>query len=278
MKITRIGIVSKINSREAVDIGTKVASYLESNGLEVVYSGEIAKKAGAESVLPENLNADMVVVVGGDGTILRTVQNVGQTPVLGIKVGVLGFLCETSPELWKDAIDRVISNRFYLEFRTKLKPSHNGISCPEVLNEVLVTTAKPSKILSLSVSKDSEPLLRGKADGVMVSTTTGSTAYALSAGGPIIDPQLDAMQVTFICPLATGLRPTLIPTSSRVEIEVNAGWSSAICVLDGQSSFGVKAGEPVVIERSSKPAVFVRLGKSNFYKRISEKVKQGFEV
>lgn len=278
MKLARIGIVSKINSREAMEIGTKVVSYVRSSGIEVACSGELAQKAGVDGVPPERFGADMVVVIGGDGTMLRTVQKVGQTPVLGIKVGMLGFLCETTPESWKDAIDRVISNRFYLEFRTRLKPSHNGESYPDALNEALITTAKPSKILPFTISKDGAPLIRGKADGVMVSTTTGSTAYAFSAGGPIVDPQLDSMQVAFICPLTTGLRPMLMTPSSRVEVIVSAGSPQAICILDGQSSFEVKAGEPITIERSGKPAAFVRLGKSSFYERISEKIRLGLDA
>ncbi len=278
MKVKRVGVVSKINSDEAAEIGLSIASHLSSNGVEVAYSGALADRAGAKGVPLETIGADMVVAVGGDGTVLRTVQKVEQLPVLGVKVGALGFLCEVAPDAWRDAIDRVISGRFYLEYRTKLSLSHKGAAYPDVLNEALITTAKPSKILSLSVSKDGESLHRGRADGVMVSTTTGSTAYALSAGGPIIDSQVDVMQVNFICPLAAGLRPMLLPPSSKVEIEVRTEGSHAICVLDGQTSFDVEVGVPVVIERSSRPAVFVRLGKPDFYRRIRSKIKLGFEV
>jgi len=278
VKVKRVVVVSKINSGEAAEIGLKIASRLSSGGIEVSYSGDLAGRAGAGGVPLEASDADMAIVVGGDGTVLRTVQRVGQVPVLGVKVGALGFLCEASPDAWADVADRVVSGRFYLEHRTRLAVSHKGTAYPDVLNEALITTGKPSKILSLSVSKDGEPLHRGRADGVMVSTATGSTAYALSAGGPIIDTQVDVMQVNFICPLAAGLRPMLLPVWSRVEIEARSEGSRAICVLDGQASFEVEAGVPVLIERSSMPAVFVRLGRSDFYRRIREKIKLGFEV
>ena len=275
MNVKRVVVVSKIKSREAAEIALNIASRLSSSGIKVAYSGALAEAAGTKGVQLEAAGADMAIVVGGDGTVLRTVQAMGNVPVLGIKVGAIGFLCEAAPDAWQEAVDRVVSGRFYLEYRTRLSVSHRGTVYSDVLNEALITTGKPSKILSLSVSKDGELLHRGRADGVMVSTTTGSTAYALSAGGPIIDPQVDVVQVNFICPLAAGLRPMLIPTSSRVEVDAGSDGPHALCVLDGQSSFEVEPSSPVVIERSGSPAAFVRLGGPDFYRRISQKVNLG---
>ena len=278
MKISRVGLAAKLNSPEASKVALEIGKFLRSKGVDVLYTGEIAHMAGKKVTPIEKMSVDLVVIVGGDGTVMRTAQKVGETPILGVKVGALGFLCETTPETVKDALERVLSGRFYMERKTKLKVKYKDFDLPDVLNEVLVTTSKPSKILSLSVLKDGAPLHRGKADGVIISTTTGSTAYALSAGGPIIDLQLDVMEVVFICPLSAGLRPIIFPSSSTIEVRISPEAASGIVVLDGQTTVPVEYDVPIFVERSDKSAVFVKVNPPEFYKRIREKIKLGLEV
>jgi len=278
LKISRVGLVAKLNSPEASKVALEIDKFLRSKGVEVLYTGELAHLAGKKATQIEKMAVDLVLVVGGDGTVMRTAQRVGETPILGVKVGALGFLCETTPETVKDALEKVLSGRYYLEHKTKLKAKCKDLDLPDILNEVLVTTSKPSKILSLSVLKDGAPLHRGKADGVIISTTTGSTAYALSAGGPVIDPQLDVMEITFICPLSAGLRPIIVPPSSTIEVRIYSEAASGIAVLDGQTTVPVEYDVPVFVERSDKSAVFVKVNPPEFYKRIREKIKLGLEV
>lgn len=278
MKISRVGIAAKINSADATRVALDAGKFLASKGIEVSYTSEVSGQAGVRPVALDKMSVDLVVVVGGDGTIMRAAQKVGNTPILGIKVGALGFLCETAPDSARDALEKVISNRFFLDYKTKLSVKCMDLDLPEALNEVLVTTTKPSKILVLSVSKDGEPLHRGRADGVIVSTTTGSTAYALSAGGPVVDPSLDVIEVVFTCPLSAGLRPTLFPNSAKVEVSVLPGGSPGLVVLDGQTTVPVDYNIPIVIEKSEKSAAFVRISTPDFYKRIRQKIKLGFEI
>jgi len=278
LKISRVVLVAKLNSPEASKVSLDIGKFLKSKGVEVLYTGELAHPAGKKVTPIEKMAVDLVLVVGGDGTVMRTAQNVAETPILGVKVGALGFLCETTPEMARDALEKVLSGRYYLEHKTKLKVKYKDVVLPDVLNEVLVTTSKPSKILSLLVLKDGALLHRGKADGVIISTTTGSTAYALSAGGPIIDQQLDVMEVVFICPLSAGLRPIIFPPSSTIEVRISPEAASGIVVLDGQTTAPVDYDVPVLVERSAKSAVFVRVNPPEFYKRIREKIKLGLEV
>lgn len=278
MKISRVGVVAKLNSPEASKVSLDIGKFLKAKGVEVLYAGEPAHMAGKKATPIEKMAVDLVLAVGGDGTVMHTAQKVGETPILGVKVGALGFLCETTPETVRDALERVLSGRFYLEHKTKLKVKYKDMNLPDVLNEVLVTTSKPSKILSLSVLKDGAPLHRGKADGVIISTTTGSTAYALSAGGPIVDPQLDVMEVVFLCPLSAGLRPIIFPSSSTIEVRILPEAASGIVVLDGQTTAPMDYDVPVLVERSDKSAIFVKVNPPEFYKRIREKIKLGLEV
>uniref|UniRef100_A0A7C3J1P1 NAD kinase n=1 Tax=Candidatus Methanomethylicus mesodigestus TaxID=1867258 RepID=A0A7C3J1P1_9CREN len=278
MKVSRAGIVSKIGSPEAIRVAVEAGKYLSSRGIEVLYSGEAASKAGSKQTPLGEMDADAVVVVGGDGTIMRVAQSIGETPILGIKVGALGFLCETSPEGAQEALERMAAGKFFLEYKTKLKVKYRELKLPPALNEVLVTTNKPTKILSLAVTRDEEPFHRGKADGVIVSTTTGSTAYALSAGGPVIDPRLDVIEVVFICPLTAGIKPTLFPISTKVGIKVLPLGSPGLIVIDGQTTVPVDYEVPITVERSEERAAFVRVSSSDFYKRIRQKIKLGFEI
>lgn len=275
MRISRVGIVVKPSSEQASAVAQDISAYLEGKGVEpflIDGGADGLRKAKAAS------RTDLLVVVGGDGTVMRTAQHSVDTPILGVKVGALGFLCETVPDLAVASLERMLAGEFYIEHKTKFRVGYGSKKLPDVLNEALVCTSKPSKILSLAVTKDGEPIHRGKADGVIVSTATGSTAYALSAGGPIIDTGLDIMEVIFICPMAAGLRPLVLPSSSRVEMTVLPDAASGMLVLDGQFATDLDFGRPITVERSDNKAVFMRVNKPDFYRRIREKTKTGFEV
>lgn len=280
MRFSCVSIITKFNSPEAANVAQSLGDFLRSRGINVLHTGALPKTViGVKSSSHNEIKADLIVVVGGDGTIMRTAEVVGETPILGVKVGALGFLCETTPESAKDALENILAGKFYLEYKTKLAPRYNDLNLPDALNEVLITTSKSSKILSLMVKKDGVLLHHGKADGIIVSTPTGSTAYALSAGGPIIDPKLDVLEIVFICPLSSGIRPMIFPASSSLEITVLPEGFTGIVVLDGQTTAELEYDKPITIKKSEKKAVFIRVNKSEFfYQRIREKITCGYEV
>jgi len=278
LRISRVGIVVKPKSDEASEAARQIATFLQGKGVETFPFAIPAKGSAGCSKKRARGWADLLVVIGGDGTVMRAAEYSVDTPILGVKLGALGFLCETTPDSAIASLERILAGEYFLEHRSKLKVSYGNRALPDALNEALVCTSKPSGVMSLMVAKDGEPLHRGRADGVIVSTTTGSTAYALSAGGPIIDSQLDLMEIVFMYPLASGLKPLVLPLSSRVEITVMPEAAQGILIIDGQVSIALEFGKPVVVERSERSAVFMRVSRRDFYRRVREKLKTGLEV
>jgi NAD+ kinase len=270
--ISRATIIRKPNSPEAEAISKDLGNFLLSRKINVEY----------EDVLRDSLidkaRADLIIVVGGDGTIMRALRRTSSVPLLGVKVGALGFLCESTPEDAKQVLEKILSGNYYLDFRTRLSIHYKGKRFYDVTNEAVVASSKPARILSILLSKDKTTIYRGKADGIIVSTTTGSTAYALSAGGAVIDPALEVMEVVLICPLSTGVRPLILPISSNLEISLLPEGSQGILVLDGDEVSSVDYGSPVVISRSENPAVFIRVNPPDFYRRVREKTRIPLEV
>ncbi|MGC8936745.1 MAG: NAD(+)/NADH kinase [Candidatus Methanomethylicaceae archaeon] len=274
MSISRVTIITKPNSPEAEKVSKDIGEYLTSRGIKVQYEA-ILKDS---QPIIDKRQADLVVVVGGDGTIMRALRRVNGVPMLGVKVGALGFLSEATPEEAKPTLEKILSGNYYLDFKTRLSIRYRETRFFDVMNEAVVTSLRPSRILSILLSKDGTPIYKGRADGIIVSTTTGSTAYALSAGGSIIDPVLDLMEVVFICPLSTGVRPFILPISSTLEIRILPDGSQGILVLDGDEASPVDHNSPVTIEKSEKPACFIRVKPPVFYKRVREKTKIPLEV
>jgi NAD+ kinase len=277
LTISLVGIVVKPRSEQASEASRNIMTFLQGKGVETFPFSLPSNGKGSGQSKSEK-KADLLVVVGGDGTVMRAAELSTDVPILGVKIGALGFLCETTPDRANASLDKILAGEYFLEHKSKLKVSYGKRILPDALNEVLVCASKPSKVISLMVVKDGEPLHKGRADGVIVSTTTGSTAYALSAGGPIIDSQLDIMEIVFMCPLAAGLKPIVLPPSSKVEITVMPEDAPGILVIDGQLSIDLDFGKPVAVERSDKAAIFVRVSRPDFYRRVREKLKTGLEV
>ncbi len=270
--ISRLIVVRKPGSPEAESVSKDLGEFLLSRNVKVQY------EESGEGPPIDKSRADLVVAIGGDGTLMRTLRRIEGIPILGVKVGALGFLCETTPEDAKPVLDKILSGNYYLDYRTRLSVRYKGRCFYEVMNEVVIASSRPSRILSILLSKDNAPVYRGKADGIIISTTTGSTAYALSAGGAIIDPALEVMEVVLMCPLSTGIRPLILPISSTLEIRLLTDGSQGILVLDGDEASSVDYETPVTIERSDKSALFIRVNPPDFYRRVRDKTRIPLEV
>lgn len=263
--ISKAIIVYKHTSQEAEQISKDIGEYLISKNIDV----ELISLS--EINLINKNQADLVIVIGGDGTIVRASHKINGVPILGIKVGTLGFLCEVLPENAKIAIDRVLSGNYYLDVRSMLDVKYMGEKyC--ALNEALITSITPSKVLSLSLLKNGNVVYKGRADGIIVSTTTGASAYALSAGGAIIDPWLEAIEAIFICPLSVALRPFIFPLSSKIEIVLHEDGQNGLLVIDGDEVCKLCNNIPVIIEKSEKSTTFIRIEPYDFYNRIKSKL------
>src|SRR5205823_10053647 len=231
--VARVGIVAKSHLREAAPHLTEIAAWLAARGIAAVFetaTSALMPPAGDRRTADKRAlvdEVDMVVVLGGDGTLLGMADRIGEAgssiPILGVNFGSLGFLTEvTLPELYP-SLEAAVSGRAHIEDRLMLRSTtiRGGQTVAEhiVLNDVVVTKGARSRMIDLSVWIGDEFVTRVKADGLIVATPTGSTAYNLASGGPIVQPTVDALVVTPIAPHTLTNRPIVIPALSPVRIQ-----------------------------------------------------------
>ncbi|MCC7568980.1 MAG: NAD(+)/NADH kinase [Candidatus Methanofastidiosa archaeon] len=248
----QIGIVSRTDRDEAVALSERIARLLESEGHTVGYDADLASSLGKSTLAQGPL--DFIVIVGGDGTILRTIAQYGDVPLLTVNMGTYGFLCEVSPADI-DSIPHLLTHHV-VDTRTKLDILHDGTIMGSALNEVVVRSTSPAKMEHLDVRVGGAPSHEIYGDGVIVSTPTGSTAYSLSAGGPVIHTKAPVICITPICPLFGEAHPYVVPDSCTVDI-VNLGKESYV-ILDGQPVRSILTGDAISVVRSAHPVRFVR--------------------
>jgi NAD+ kinase len=274
----KIGVVARVDVKEAVDLAGKIIKFLYNRGVETVLETPLALALNQEHGLSsdlEDMEADIVIAVGGDGTLLRAQSYISKKkiPVFGINMGTVGFLTEIDPENALNALDQVLEGKYFVEKRTQLRVWHNG-ELPSALNEVVLMTRKPAKMLHIQIEVDEEIVEELRADGLIISTPSGSTAYSMSAGGPIVDPRVGAFIVVPICPFKLGARPTVVPNDSEIKVKLLREGKKAIAVIDGQYEEEINYMDEVIFRKSEHCAYFVRFTK-NFYRRVREKLIKG---
>jgi len=213
---------------------------------------------------------DLLITCGGDGTVLR-VMRWFSGPVLAINAGGMGFLTEGSGDDVEELLERVYRGDYSIDSRMKIMTLKNGVRFPDAVNEVILHTDQVGKIRKFRVSIRNEKISMIRADGVMVATPTGSTSYALSAGGPIIHPSLDAMTIVFMSPFTLTAKPMVVPGDSMIELTCDDG--GCILVIDGQDGLHVPPGEVVQISRSEIRAQFIRF-RPHFFSRLNKRLTQ----
>jgi NAD+ kinase len=274
----RIGITARLDIQEAIELADKAVDFLIKKNVEVFLDSSVAKHLQRFDDLSRNLDdmdVDLIIAIGGDGTILRTQSfiNGKKIPLFGINMGTVGFLTEIDPENTFSALEEVLEGNYFVEERVQLRVYHHG-ELPSALNEVVMMTRKPAKMLHIEISVDDEIVEELRADGIIVATPSGSTAYAMSAGGPIVDPRVDAFLIVPICPFKLGSRPTLVPNESEIKVKLLREGKKAIAVIDGQFEEEINYMDEVIFKKSDTCAYFVRLTK-DFYKRVREKLTKG---
>ncbi len=260
----KFGIVANPEKAECIRFAKEVYERIPS----IVVEEETARRIGIEGVPLEEMNVDVIITIGGDGTILRTLQRT-RSKILGVNMGLLGFLTEIKPsEIW-DAIERIKRGDYYLDERMKIKVTLNGKRLYDCTNEVVIHTAEIAKLRSYVVYFNDELLEDLRADGIIIATPTGSTSYALSAGGPILHPHCESVVITPIAPFKKVPRSFVLP-AERVRIELKDGRRNLL-VLDGQESIEIEDGDIVEIEKSENYASFIRF-KNPVMLRIREEI------
>lgn len=278
----KIGLVVRAHSPAAIALAKLV---LERYGERVVLSQETAAELGrAQGVAEKELVriSDPIVTLGGDGTLIRLGRlcAVGSSPVmLGVNFGTLGFLTEIPPDALFPTLESVLSGNAEVGTRVILRARvfRGGESMFEsqAVNEALVQKGSRDRLLDLDIRVDSEDVMRLRADGVIVATPTGSTAYSLAAGGAIVSPRLDAILLTPICPHSLTNRPLILPMSSVIEILVPPYDGEVFLSLDGQESVELYVGDCVRIERSECQVRFVRSPKESYFQILRTKLNWG---
>ncbi|MCQ6963130.1 NAD(+)/NADH kinase [Methanolobus chelungpuianus] len=276
MRVKKIGIVSRYDNREALEMAESIVQTF-GNKVDIVMSPKTAEHLGrGDRAVPvdkmRQAGAELVISIGGDGTVLRNISKMEDPlPVLGINMGTLGFLVDVQPEEALSAVEDVLKGFSFTE-RSRLGVMFNGETLPPATNEVVFITARPAKILTFRVSLDESLIEELRADGVVIATPTGSTAYAMSAGGPIVDPRVDASLVVPLAPFKLSARPWVVPASSTIKVEMVIPEKEAVIVIDGQHTYGIKARDVVTLTRAKYPARFVSSSVNGFYEKVQSKL------
>jgi NAD+ kinase len=226
---------------------------------------------------------DVLLTLGGDGTLLRGARALdgANTPILGVNLGRVGFLTTTSSQSLDWALDSIVRRAYATEPRLALLPmivdkQGKSRSEPMVLNDVVVHKGGVARVVRLRVSVDGDDVGHYSADGIIVATPTGSTAYSLSAGGPIVVPGVDAIVVTAICPHTLAVRPLVLPSHAAVSIEPIPPWTEEVLVsFDGQVGTTIQPGERLLVKRAERPVLLIRLGPEGFFTRMRKKLQWG---
>ena len=260
----RIGMVCRGRAEDVTVLGRLIGSV--EGRVEVILDEETADKLNKQGMQIEEMDVDLLISIGGDGTILRALHALKKpTPVLGINMGAIGFLAEVQPENSLSTLTKLLEG-FEVEQKERLAVGIEGAEerMPYAMNEAVVITSKPGKMLHFLIFIDGMQLERLRADGVIFATPTGSTAYAMSAGGPIVDPKVDATIIVPIAPFKLSARPTVVDINSEISLDLLEK-KDAELVIDGQFYRAIGKGERISITKG-EPALFVKLWNKHFLK------------
>jgi len=282
--IKAVGIISKPDVEAAAGLVPKLIAWLAQRGLTVRYDEETAAYAGTRDGLPRTevaADADLVIVLGGDGTLLSAARAIDgrEVPLFPVNLGGLGFLTAiTMDELYPE-LERAFRGEHRIGKRKllhcELIRSERVVGEYEALNDVVITKSAIARIVDLDAHVDHMFVCRYKADGLIVATPTGSTAYSLSAGGPIIFPSVAAICMTPICPHMLTNRPVIVPDTSVIRIICQAEDDSAFLTIDGQIGEPLKKGDQIACRSSQHTLMLVRPPRMLFFDVLRQKLKWG---
>jgi NAD+ kinase len=288
--IKRIGIVLKPNQPDALRTVCELVTWLNERSITLVGTPELERdRIENETGCPvdqaprEDLAAtvDLILVLGGDGTMIATARMVGdrEVPVLGVNYGGLGYLAEFRIEELYQALESILAGNFRLDKRVMLGVElHRGgelITRNRVLNDVVINKSALARIIEIEAYLNQRFVNSFRADGLIISTPTGSTAYNLSAGGPVIFPSMNAVVITPICPFTLSNRPIVVPDDATIELLLKTDQEEVTLTLDGQVGFSLKVEDRVVIRKSSVTFNLVQPSNRNYFDVLRDKLRWG---
>ncbi len=284
MKSKSIGILTKPKFPEVKPTLQGVATWLRERTITVLLDTTSAALLGEPGGIQKTQlasQADVLLVLGGDGTILTAARLAAERsiPILGVNMGGLGFLTEVRLDNLYPSLDRVFANDFALDERLMLQ-THvhrhgDTVARGIVLNDIVISKGTLARMIELKIATQDQFVTNLRADGLIVGTPTGSTAYSLSAGGPIINPAVQALILTPISPHTLTHRPLIVPGNVEIEITLTSKDDGAMATLDGQVSIAMTQGDTAVIQVSDRRTKLIRFPESHYYEVLREKLKWG---
>lgn len=279
----KIGIICKQGRKEPQEILKELLPLLRQKGFETFVDADTAAALGINGFSRSEMASlvDLVLVLGGDGTMLSVSRLVAEkgVPILGINLGSLGFITEVNRDDIFDAVDKMLNNDFVIEERLMLSAAiyRNGEKIKEytVLNDVVINKGALARIIDLETNINKHYVTTFKADGLIISTPTGSTAYSLSAGGPIIYPTIESVVLTPICSHTLTNRPIVLPDSSKIEIIIKSLSEDVFLTLDGQVGFPLRMDDVIEINKARYKAKLLIPAGHDHFKVLRTKLKWG---
>jgi NAD+ kinase len=288
--IKRIGVVVKPHQPDVLDNLCQLAEWLAQRKIQLIGPAEIAheqikQKTGCEVeiVKDEQLaqSVDLMLVLGGDGTMIATARMIGdaEVPVIGVNYGGLGYLAEFPIEELFSALEAILSGQYKVQKRVMLAVElwrgEELVTRSRVLNDVVVNKSALARIIDIEAYLDSQFVNLFRADGLIVATPTGSTAYNLSAGGPVIYPSMNAVVITPICPFTLSNRPIVVPDESTIEVRLMTDKEEVALTLDGQVGFPMQVNDRILIIKSNTTFNLVQPPHRNYFDVLRDKLKWG---
>ena len=288
--INRIGIVLKPNQPKALNTICELAVWLAERNIRLLGGPEIERQriehetgCAVEEVPTNKLAAevDLMLVLGGDGTMIATARLAGdqEVPVLGVNYGGLGYLTEFRIEELFSALEMILSGNYRLDKRVmldvELQRHDTVLTSNRVLNDVVINKSALARIIEIEVSFNHQFVSSFRADGLIVASPTGSTAYNLSAGGPIVFPSMNAVVLTPICPFTLSNRPLVVPDSGEIELTLKTDNEDVALTLDGQVGFPLQVEDRVTIRKSKTTFNLIQPSTRNYFDVLRDKLRWG---
>ncbi len=288
--IKRIGIVLKPHQREALKTICELVVWLAERDIKLVGGPEVEREqiehqtgCAVDEINHEKLagDVDLMLVLGGDGTMIATARMIGdqEVPVLGVNYGGLGYLAEFRIEELYSALESILAGNYRLDKRVMLAVElHRGdtsLVTHRVLNDVVINKSALARIIEIEAYLNHQFVNSFRADGLIVSTPTGSTAYNLSAGGPVIFPSMNAVVITPICPFTLSNRPIVVPDSAEIELLLKTDHEEVALTLDGQVGFPLKVEDRVSIGKSRTTFHLIQPSNRNYFDVLRDKLRWG---
>lgn len=284
MKSKSIGILTKPKFPEVKTTVHAVVNWLRDRKIDVILdstSATLLDERGGVQKTQLAQKADVLLILGGDGTMLNAARLAGERgiPILGVNMGGLGFLTEVRLEHLYPSLERVFANEYVLDERlmidTHIHRHGEKVAQGIVLNDVVVSKGTLARMIELKIAIQGHVVTNLRGDGLIVSTPTGSTAYSLSAGGPIINPAVRSLILTPICPHTLTHRPLIVPEDVEIDVTLTSKDEGAMATLDGQVGVALTQGDTVVLKVSEHRTKLIRFPESSYYEVLREKLKWG---